>query len=62
MAGYGIKVETDTGRFVWVTESGTHVQKTAKGVWKFDSEAGAEMTRSTMATLNPNVNFIVKKF
>lgn len=62
MAGYGIKVKTDTGRFVWVTETGTHVFRTAKGVLRFDSEAGAEMTRSGLAKLNAHATLIVKKF
>jgi hypothetical protein len=62
MAGYGIKVETDTGRFVWLTDTGTHVQKTAKGVWKFDSEASANINRNILAKANPHANLIVKKF
>lgn len=62
MAGYGIKVQTDTGRFVWLTEDGTAVFRTAKGVLKFDSEAGAEMTRAGLAKLNPHATLIVKKF
>jgi hypothetical protein len=62
MSGYGIKVQTDTGRYVWLTETGTHVQKTAKGVIKFESEAGAEMHRSGLAKANPHVTLIVKKF
>lgn len=62
MAGYGIKVETDTGRYVWLIETGTHVQKTAKGVMRFESEDGAEMTRAGLAKLNPHATLIVKKF
>jgi hypothetical protein len=30
MSGYGIKVETDTGHFVWLTETGTAKVKNAK--------------------------------
>ena len=41
MAGYGVKVETDTGHFVWVTEEGTSNQK-AKAI-RFDSEDGARI-------------------
>jgi hypothetical protein len=62
MAGYGIKVQTDTGRFVWLTDTGTHVLRTAKGVLRFDSETGAEMYRSGLEKQNPHVTFIVKKF
>lgn len=61
MAGYGIKVETDTGRFVWVTDTGTHVQKNAKGVLKFDSEASATINRNILARNNPHANLIVVK-
>ena len=62
MAGYGIKVQTDTGRFVWVTEDGTAVFRTAKGVIRFDSEAGAEMYRSGLEKMNPHVTLKVQKF
>lgn len=61
MAGYGIKVQTDTGRYVWVTATGTHVQKTAKGVLKFDSEASATVNRNVLARANPHATLIVKK-
>jgi len=62
MAGYGIKVQTDTGRWVWVTETGTHIQKTAKGVMKFDSETGAEMYRTGLEFRNPHVTLKTVKF
>ncbi len=62
MAGYGVKVQTDTGRFVWLTETGTNAFRTAKGVIRFDSETGAEMYRSGLAKQNPHATFIVKKF
>jgi len=62
MSGYGIKVETDTGHFLWLTETGTAKVKTAKGVIKFDSEVAAMMYRNTMAVNNPHANLIVKKF
>lgn len=62
MAGYGIKVQTDTGRYVWVTATGTHVQRTAKGVLKFDSEASANINRNILALSNPHATLIVKKF
>lgn len=60
MAGYGIKVETDTGHFVWLTDTGTSTQK-AKAM-RFDSEAGAEMERNRLAKNNPHANLIVEKF
>lgn len=60
MAGYGVKVETDTGHFVWVTEDGTSAQK-AKAL-RFDSQHGAEMYRSNLAKNNPDANLIVEKF
>jgi hypothetical protein len=60
MAGYGIKVETDTGHFVWVTEDGTSSQK-SKAI-RFDSVYGAEMYRDNLVRNNPDVNLIVKKF
>lgn len=59
MAGYGIKVETDTGHFVWLTDTGTSTVK-AKAI-KFDSETGAEMTRSMLAAINKDANLIVVK-
>jgi len=62
MAGYGIKVQTNTGRYVWVTATGTHVQRTAAGVLKFDSEASATMNRNILAYANPTAILIVKKF
>ena len=62
MSGYGIKVETDTGHFLWLTETGTAKVKTAKGVMRFESEAGAEMERSGLAKLNPHATLVVKKF
>lgn len=61
MTGYGIKVETDTGHWLWLTDTGTAKVKTAKGVWKFESEAGAEMHRSGLARVNPHATLIVKK-
>lgn len=60
MAGYGVKVETDTGHFVWVTEEGTSAQK-AKAL-RFDSQHGAEMYRNILAKNNSHANLIVEKF
>jgi hypothetical protein len=60
MAGYGIKVETDTGHFVWVTENGTSSQKSK--ALRFDSTYGAEMYRDNLAKNNPDANLIVEKF
>lgn len=62
MSGYGIKVQTDTGHWLWLTETGTSRVKTAKGVMKFESEAGAEMERSGLAKLNPHATLVIKKF
>jgi hypothetical protein len=62
MAGYGIKVQTDTGHWVWLTETGTARAKNAKGVLKFESEMGAEMERNMLAKANPHANFIVAPF
>lgn len=62
MAGYGIKVETDTGHWLWLTETGTAQFKTSKGVMKFESEAGAEMHRNILAKNNPHATLIVEKF
>lgn len=59
MAGYGIKVETDTGHFVWLTDTGTTAVKSK--AMKFDSEMGAEMDRSMLAVANPHANLIVAK-
>jgi len=59
LAGYGVKVETDTGHFVWVTEEGTSTQK-AQAI-RFDSEYGAKMYRSSLAKENPHANLIVEK-
>jgi len=60
MAGYGIKVETDTGHFVWLTETATTTVK-AKAM-RFDSEHGAEMHRASIAKNNPHANLITAKF
>lgn len=62
MAGYGIQVQTNTGRKVWVTETGTASVKTAKGVLKFGSESGAEMYRNVLLRGNPSAIITVKKF
>jgi hypothetical protein len=62
LAGYGIKVQTNTGRFVWLTETGTAQFKTSKGVIKFDSETGADMYRNQLAAANPHATLITKKF
>lgn len=59
IAGYGIKVETDTGHFVWLTKEGTSNLK-AKAM-KFDSEAGATMECNLLSEKNPHANLIVKK-
>ena len=61
MAGYGIKVETDTGHFVWLTETGTTKSKSNKNIMKFDSETGAEMYRNILAKNNTHANLIVVK-
>ena len=58
--GYGIKVETDTGHFVWLTEKGT--TKVKAQAMKFDSEAGATIYHNTLARNNPHANLIVEKF
>lgn len=60
IAGYGLKVETDTGHFVWVTNDGTSTQK-AKAM-RFDSADGAGMYRNVLAKNNPDANLIVEKF
>jgi hypothetical protein len=60
MAGYGVKVETDTGHFVWVTEEGTSAQKSK--ALRFDSQHGAEMYRSSLERNNPDATLIVEKF
>lgn len=60
IAGYGLKVETDTGHFVWLTETGTTTQKAR--AMRFDSEHGAEMHRNILAKNNPDANLIVEKF
>lgn len=62
MAGYGIKVQTDTGHWVWLTETGTARAKNAKGVIKFDSEDGAYMYRNMLARTNPNASLKVEPF
>lgn len=60
IAGYGVKVETDTGHFVWLTEDGTTTVKAR--AMKFDSEAGATMERDRLAKNNPHANLLVEKF
>lgn len=60
IAGYGIKVETDTGHMVWLAEEGTTNRK-AKAM-NFDSKDGANMHRNILARMNPTVNLITEKF
>ena len=60
MAGYGIKVETDTGHLVWLTETGTTTVKSK--ALKFDSETGATMYRNQLAENNPHATLTVHKF
>jgi hypothetical protein len=62
MSGYGIKVQTDTGHWLWLTETGTARAKTAKGVMKFESEAGADMYLGGLMLANPHATLVVKKF
>jgi hypothetical protein len=59
MAGYGIKVQTDTGHFVWLTEDGT--TKVKSKAMKFDSEAGAAIHRDSLARNNPHATLVVAK-
>lgn len=59
MAGFGVKVETDTGHRVWLTETATTTVK-AKAM-KFDSKVGAYMYRNTLAANNPNANLTVEE-
>lgn len=59
IAGYGIKVMTDTGSYVWLTEEGTHRQNTK--AMRFDSEDGAEMYRNMLTRKNPGAVLITKK-
>lgn len=60
MAGYGIRVKTDTGRFVWLTKDGTSAQKTK--AMRYDSQRGAEMGMNILVKNNPHAVFEVKKF
>ena len=59
MAGYGIKVETDTGHMVWITETGTTSTKTR--AMRFDSELGACIYRDLLDQNNPTANLVVVK-
>lgn len=59
MAGYGIKVQTDTGHYVWLTEDDTSPHKSK--AMKFDSELGAESHRASLAANNPHATLIVAK-
>ena len=61
MSGCGIKVQTDTGHWLWVTETGTAKVKTAKGVIRLESEAGAEMEKGMLERMNPHVTLKVQK-
>lgn len=61
MRGYGIKVQTDTGHWLWLTETGTAKVKTAKGVMKFESGTGATMEKNRLARTNPHAEFKVEK-
>lgn len=59
-AGYGIRVQTDTGHFVWLTKDGTSAQKNK--ALPYDSKKGAEMDMNILAKNNPHAVFEVKKF
>lgn len=60
MAGYGIKVETDTGHKVWLTEGGTSTRRDQ--ALRFDSKAGAHMYRNQLAKTNAHAVLTVEKF
>lgn len=60
VSGFGITVETDTGKHVWLTETGTSSLK-AKAI-RFDSEAGATMYMHQLETQNPTGIFGIKSF
>lgn len=58
--GYGIKVETDTGHKVWLTEDSTTTKRAE--AMSFDSEAGADMYRNILAKKNPHAVLTTVKF
>lgn len=60
IAGFGIKVETDTGHMVWLTGTGTTTHRDR--AIRFDSQAGADMYISMLSRENPHVKLEAKKF
>lgn len=62
MSGFGIKVQTDTGHWLWLTETGTARTRNAKGVIKFESEMGADMYLGSLMLANPHATLKLQKF
>jgi hypothetical protein len=62
MSGYGIKVQTDTGHWVWITKTGTARTKTAAGVLRFESETSADGVCDLWSATNPDASLKVVTF
>lgn len=61
MSGYGIKL-VEGKREWWITETGESTRKNARGIWKFDSEAGAQTALNVLQRMNPEAVLKVVKF
>lgn len=58
---FGIKVH-EGKRSWWITETGASNRRNARGIWKFDSQMGAEMARGSLQKMNPDATLTVERF
>lgn len=58
--GYGLKVQTDKGYWVWLTVTGTTTY--APSAMSFDSRMGATQYAQLLSKQNNNITILVVKF
>lgn len=59
LSGYGVKVMTDTGHYLWLTRRGTHRMNTQ--AMRFDTEKAAIDYLEFMQKMNGHATFKVVK-
>jgi len=59
MSGYGLKVETDTGHLIWLTEKGTTRSK--RYAMRFDSQEGATQYAQILSRANNDMTILIVK-
>lgn len=64
MAGYGLKIETDTGHLVWLTAKLKGQQTTTykRNAMRFDSQEGATQYAQLLSKQNGDITILVVKF